>query len=541
MQNNMDNPLEKFSLLGLTEKTLGAVAKKGYDTPSPIQEKAIPILLNGEKDVLGQAQTGTGKTAAFALPIIECITPGAGHVQAIVLTPTRELAIQLAKDFDDFSIDTQASVFAVYGGQSIDIQIKKLRKGVDIIVGTPGRVIDLMNRRELDLSKISFAVLDEADVMLNMGFVEDIEQILEGTPHDKRMLLFSATMPDEIMRIAETFMREYEVVNVKTEATNSDLTEQVYYEIKRTEKLDALLRLLDYEMDIYGIIFCRTRDDADELYERMRSKNIKAEVLHGDINQSQRIKVIEGFKTKKFKLLIATDVAARGIDINTLTHVINYSIPENSEIYIHRIGRTGRAGKSGKAITFVTPGEVRRMNQIKRDIKVDIRKSLLPSPKEIVAKRFETLSDTIKNIAEKNHHKCYMHFAEKLLDETAPDMLVAAMLRYFCKNELQTESYRELDEEKPKKKNDRLPKKSKNYVKLFFNCGKDDGFGAKKILDLIYNRTKIKGYYIGKVDCYDRFTYVEVSESDAEFIIQRFKEKGGKGKRINVEYAREEK
>ena len=537
----MNNLPEKFSCLGLTEKTLLSIARKGYVAPSPIQEKAIPILLNGEKDVLGQAQTGTGKTAAFALPIIECATPHAGVVQAIVLTPTRELAIQLAKDFEDFSADTELSVFSVYGGQSIDIQIKKLRKGVDIIVGTPGRVIDLMHRGELDLSQISFAVLDEADEMLNMGFVEDIEEILQETPADKRMLLFSATMPDEILRIAETFMREYEVVNVKTEATNSDLTEQVYYEVKRPDKLDALLRLLDYEPDIYGIIFCRTRDDADELYERMRLKNVKAEVLHGDINQSQRIKVIDGFKTKKFKLLIATDVAARGIDVNTLTHVINYSIPENSEIYIHRIGRTGRAGKNGKAITFVTPGEVRRMNQIKRDIKVDIKKEKLPSPKEIVAKRFTSISETLANIAEKNHHKCYMHLAEQLLDDMAPDMLVAAMLRYFCKNELQIESYKELEEEKPKKKSDRLPKKSKNYVRLFFNCGKDDGFGAKKILDLIYNRTKIKNYLIGKVDCYDRFTYVEVSESDADFVIQRFREKGGKGKRINVEYAREEK
>ena len=536
----MDISLEKFSSLGLTEKTLRAIARKGYQSPSPIQEKAIPLLINGEKDVLGQAQTGTGKTAAFALPIIECITPQLGNVQAIVLTPTRELAIQLAKDFEDFSADAKTTTLAVYGGQDIEIQLRKLKKPCDIIVGTPGRVIDLMERGALDISEISFAVLDEADEMLNMGFVEDIELILRAAPEDKRMLLFSATMPDEILRIAETFMCEYEVVNVKTEATNSDLTEQIYYEVKRADKLDALLRLLDCEPDMYGIIFCRTRDDADELYEKLRTRNIKAEALHGDISQSQRIKTIEGFKTRKFKLLIATDVAARGIDINTLTHVINYSIPENSEIYVHRIGRTGRAGKSGKAITFVTPGEIRRMNQIKRDINVDIKKEKLPTPKEIVTKRFNAIQENIKNIADKNHHKCYMNFAEQLLDEFAPDMLIASMLRFFCKNELQIESYRQFEEEKPKKKSDRLPQKSKKYVRLFFNCGKDDGFGAKKILDLIYNRTKIKGYYIGKVDCYDRFTYVETSESDADLIIRRFKEKSAKGRKINVEYAREE-
>ena len=536
----MNIALENFSCLGLTEKTLNAIAKKGYESPSPIQAKAIPLLLNGEKDVLGQAQTGTGKTAAFALPIIECITPQLGNVQAIVLTPTRELAIQLAKDFEDFSCNAGTTTLAVYGGQDIDIQLRKLKKPCDIIVGTPGRVIDLMERGALDISEITFAVLDEADEMMNMGFVEDIELILRAAPQDKRMLLFSATMPDEILRIAETFMREYELVNVKTEATNSALTEQIFYEVKRAEKLDALLRLLDYEPDMYGIIFCRTRDDADELYEKLRTRNIKAEALHGDISQSQRIKTIEGFKTRKFKLLIATDVAARGIDINTLTHVINYSIPENSEIYVHRIGRTGRAGKNGKAVTFVTPGEVRRMNHIKRDVNVDIKKEKLPSPQEIVAKRFESLQENIRSISEKNHHKCYMHFAEQMLNEFAPDLLIASMLRNFCKNELQIESYRQLDDEKSKKKAGRPEKKSKNYVRLFFNCGKDDGFGAKKILDLIYNRTKIKGYYIGKVDCYDRFTYVEVSETDAELIIRRFKEKKGKDKRINVEYAREE-
>lgn len=535
----MNIELENFSRLGLTDKTLRAIARKGYENPSPIQQAAIPLLLNGEKDVLGQAQTGTGKTAAFALPIIECIEPCAGNVQAIVLTPTRELAIQLAKDFEDFSKDAGPTVLAVYGGQDIDIQLRKLKKTCDIIVGTPGRVIDLMERGALDISDVTFAVLDEADEMLNMGFVEDIELILRAAPTDKRMLLFSATMPDEILRIAETFMREYEVVNVKTEATNSDLTEQIYYEVKRQDKLEALLRLLDYEIGMYGIIFCRTRDDADELYEKLRSRNIKAEALHGDISQSQRIKTINGFKNRKFNLLIATDVAARGIDINTLTHVINYSIPENSEIYVHRIGRTGRAGKSGKAITFVTPGEVRRMNQIKRDVNIDIKKEKLPSPKDIVDKRFTSLQENLQNISEKNHHKCYMHFAEQLLDEFSPDLLVASMLRYFVKNEMQTESYRRFDEESPKKKNDRLPKKSKKYVRLFFNCGKEDGFGAKKILDLIYKCTKIKGYYIGKVDCYDRFTYVEASETDAELIIRRFKEKGSKGQKINVEYARE--
>ena len=529
-----------FADLGLTDKTLNAVKRKNYTAPTPIQANAIPLLLEGTLDVLGQAQTGTGKTAAFALPIIECVTPDAGFVQAIVLTPTRELAIQLADEFRDLSIDSKCSTLAVYGGQSIDIQIKKLKKPCDIIVGTPGRVIDLMERGILDISEISFAVLDEADEMLNMGFVEDIELILRSAPQDKRMLLFSATMPDEILRIAETFMREYKIVNVKTEATNSNLTEQIYYEVKKQDKLDALLRLIDCEPDMYGIIFCHTRDDADELYAKMRSKNINTELLHGDISQSQRIKVIEGFKSRKFKLLIATDVAARGIDIDTLTHVINHSIPENPEIYIHRIGRTGRAGKNGKAITFVTPGEVRRINHIKKEINADIKKEKLPTPQQIIEKRFSSLQDALQNITEKNHHKCYMRFAEELLDKSAPDMLVAALLRYFCKNELQIGNYRELDNDstKNKKKNGRLPAKSKKYVRLFFNCGKNDGFGTKKILDLIYNRTKIKTYQIGDIDCYDRFSYVEVSETDADMIIKRFKEKNSKANRINVEYAR---
>lgn len=546
--------LENFEKLGLSQKTLKALEKKGFTEPTPIQAEAIPILIEGKFDVVGQALTGTGKTAAFALPIIECLTPNTGCVQAIILTPTRELAMQLATEFESLAQGSRLEVLCVYGGQSIDIQLRKLRSGCDIVVGTPGRVMDLMERGALSLDNIEFAVLDEADEMLNMGFVEDIEKILSSSPEQKRMLLFSATMPKAIMSIAENFMREYKVVNVKlNEHTNNDLTEQIFYEVKRIDKVDALLRIIDSELDMYGIVFCRTRNDVDELLDKLLSKNIKADALHGDINQGQRTKVIENFKNRKFNILLATDVAARGIDVKTLTHVINFSIPENSEIYVHRIGRTGRAGNAGTAITFVTPGESRKIALIKKDLKIQMNKRQIPSGNEVVAKKLESLDQALEKLITNNHHNCYKSMASSLMDKYEIVDLIAAMLRNTYKNTLLPETYKAFGSGNEREFNsrDNGDRRSSNkrggdrfddqqneeMVRLFFGCGKKDGVGAKKLLDVIFERTRIKSYQIGKVDCYDKFSYADVGESDAEKIISAFNRGGSKGKKIHVEYA----
>ena len=539
--------LKNFSELGLSNKTLKALAKKGFTEPTPIQKAAIPILLEGKKDVVGQALTGTGKTAAFALPIIESLSCDSDCVKAIILTPTRELAMQVATEFDSLAENSKLKTVCVYGGQSIDIQIKVLRKGCDVIVGTPGRVIDLMNRGIIDLDYIEFAVLDEADEMLNMGFVEDIEYILETTPRDKKMLLFSATMPAPIMKIAENFMREYVIVNVnKNENTNTDLTEQIYYEVKRVDKFEALLRIIDAEIDMYAIVFCRTRNDVDELLDKLLAANIKADAIHGEISQMQRTRVINNFKTRKFNILLATDVAARGIDVKTLTHVINYSIPESTEIYVHRIGRTGRAGNAGTAITFVTPGENRRLAQIRKELNIRIEKCPLPNGEEIVQRKLSALDEIWERTINNNHHKCYQYIASQMLEKYDAVSLVSAILRTSYKNSLIAESYKTIGtpasntdgakKAKKSKKESRWDRDKEDVARLFFGIGKNDGVGAKKLLDMIFDRTGIKSYMIGKVDCYDKFSYATVAESDADKIISAFKR--AKGKKINVEYAK---
>lgn len=528
--------MEKFRKLGLSELTLAALTVKGFTEPSAIQEAAIPLLMSGVKDVIGQAKTGTGKTAAFGIPIIENIRPGLGWVQAIILSPTRELAMQISQEMNSLCGERQMSIMAVYGGQSIDIQMRKLIRGCDVVVGTPGRVMDLMRRKALDLSKVGFAVLDEADEMLNMGFVEDMELILATTPSEKRMLMFSATMPKPIMNIAAKFMREYDIVSAPQEQATVELTDQIYYEVRRESKFDALARLIDSSPEMYAMVFCRTKSDVDELSSRLNEAGYNVEALHGDISQMQRTKVIERFKRRGFSVLIATDVAARGIDVNNLTHVINYSIPQSTEAYVHRIGRTGRAGKLGVAVTFVTSAEKRRLTQIQRDIKVEIKKERLPGPIEIIQHKKTRTESNISEIIEKGEHLDYLDFAEQLLEHFQPAELAAAALRMALKNELCIDNYQRFDNAKTKP--EKSEREDNGRVRMFVAAGKDDGFGAGKILDLIWEKTGIRGTFIGKIDCYDKFSFLDVSQRDATVLEKAFRT-FGTGKAPFMEIARE--
>lgn len=524
--------LAKFRELGLSDATLDALAQKGFEEPSPIQAAAIPLLLSGEKDVIGQAQTGTGKTAAFGIPIIEILKPGQGHVQAIILSPTRELTIQIAEELNSLKGKSPLGVMPVYGGQAIEIQLRRLSQGVDIVVGTPGRILDLIKRRALDISKVKFAVLDEADEMLNMGFIEDIELILGNTPTDKRTLMFSATMPKPILAIAERSMREYELINVRHQQITVDLTEQIYFEVRFEDKLEALSRIIDMEQDLYAMVFCRTKNDVDLLTERLTLRGYLVEALHGDIAQSQRTKVIERFKARQFSILIATDVAARGIDVNNLTHVINYSIPQGTEAYIHRIGRTGRAGRPGTAITFVTPSEFRKLTNIKRDTKSDIRKETLPNPNDIVERKKERIFEKMQSVIETEKQARYTAFANLLIKANGAENTVAALLRMAYKNDLLPESYADIGSKREKSgKVD-----SRGQTRLFMAIGKEDGYGAKAILDLIYERSGIKRSQIGKIDCFDKFTFINTDFNDAEVVIEAFRGYG-RGKTPFVEIA----
>lgn len=376
--------MDTFKSLGLSEDVLKVLEAKGFETPTPIQKKTIPAILNGEKDIVGQAHTGTGKTAAFGLPIMEQLKEGVNAVQVLVLTPTRELAIQVAEEIQSLKGKKRLSVVPVYGGQAISLQLRSLKKGVDIVVGTPGRIIDHINRRTLKLGEISFLVLDEADEMLNMGFLDDVKEIMEKTPESKRTLLFSATMPAPILQIAKKYMHDYELIKVTSNQLTVSNTDQIYFEVSEADKFEALSRIIDIEEDFYGLVFCRTKRDTDNVSRHLGERGYDVDALHGDISQAQREQILNKFKRKAINVLVATDVAARGIDVQDLTHVINYALPNDPQAYVHRIGRTGRAGKQGIAITFITPAEYRRLQYIKQAAKTDIRKAELPKVKDVI-------------------------------------------------------------------------------------------------------------------------------------------------------------
>jgi ATP-dependent RNA helicase DeaD len=437
--------MEEFKKLGLSQNIIKTLEKKGYTTPTPIQAQTIPLLLNSKFDVVGHSQTGTGKTASFALPIIEKLKERASDIGAIILAPTRELAVQVSKEIESLKGEKDLKVLAVYGGSSIRDQISQLRRGVDIVVGTPGRILDLINRQYLELSEVKFAVLDEADEMLNMGFVEDIKTILSKTNDHKKMLLFSATMPRQILQIAKRFMKEYKLIEIEKKDQNNELIEQIYYDISARNRVEGLKRIIDLNPDFHGIIFCNTRNLVDTTAQHLIENNHNAAALHGDISQAQREKILKLFRKKIVNILIATDVAARGIDVEDLTHVINYSLPQSPESYVHRIGRTGRAGKKGIAITFVIPSEKRKLKFIERIAKTQLIRQELPSVDSIIKIKKNKIKEAILTIIEKKKSDKFNTLAKDLLAGQEPQKVVSSILKYLFKNELDPSNYGDLN------------------------------------------------------------------------------------------------
>lgn len=526
--------LTKFRELGLSENMIKALQKKGFEEPSPIQAATIPLLLKGDIDLIGQAQTGTGKTAAFGIPMIENLPEKAKDVQALILAPTRELAIQVAEELNSLKGKKKLEIFPIYGGSSIDQQFRKLKRGVDIVVGTPGRVQDHINRGTLDLSNIKYMILDEADEMLNMGFVDDVEKILKTTPKEKRMLLFSATMPPEILRISKKYMQKYEVIGVKKQELTTSLTDQIYFEVAERDKFEALSRIIDIESNFYGIVFCRTKLDVDRVSNKLADRGYDAEALHGDISQHQRVRVLNKFKNKRVNILVATDVAARGIDVNDLTHVINYAIPQEAESYVHRIGRTGRAGKEGTAITFVTKEEYRKLLFIKRVAKTEIRKEKVPGVKEVLeAKRLRFKQDIEEHIEEEKA-KDIMDMASDLLSGNDPLELVAALLKYNLQGELDENNYSNIREQ-----NFSSNVNNTGKSRLFVALGKQDNYTPKKLVDFIKEKTNVDPRKLQSVKIFDKFSFITVPFEEAEIIIEVFKKK--RGQRAIVERAKEKK
>lgn len=523
--------LNGFQDLGLSNATLVAIEKKGFLNPTPIQAATIPLLLKNEIDIVGQAQTGTGKTAAFGLPLIDLLDENKRNVQALILVPTRELALQVAQEIISFKGDKKIFIATLYGGQSINLQIKDLKKGVSIVVGTPGRIMDHLERGTLDIRNISHLVLDEADEMLNMGFVEDIETILETTPDNKRVLLFSATMPKEILSIAKRYMKNYELVAVKKEHLTTELTEQFFVEVSRHDKFNALMRIIDSEPEFYGLIFCQTKVETDEVAQKLVEHGYPVEALHGDISQNQREKTLALFKKKKIKMVIATDVAARGIDVNNLTHVINYALPQEAETYVHRIGRTGRAGKKGIAISLVTPGDSRKFATIKRVANAPIEKKKLPGAKEIVHNRINNLKALLDDTIAQNGIEKYEEIANFLLDGQEPEALVAALLKLNYDRSLDESNYKDIKEVKggdPSGKN----------VRLFLAKGKLDKMTPRQLVEFIERETGVRQRLIDNVKVMEKFSFFTVPFDESQTILNAFK-KNNKGRRSLVERAKE--
>ncbi len=509
--------MKSFEELGLSEATLKALKKKGFEEPTPIQVKTIPLLLHGDKDIVGQAQTGTGKTAAFGLPMIELLPGKSKTVQAIVLTPTRELAVQVAEEINSLKGKKKLSIIPIYGGQSIDMQLRSLKKGVDIVVGTPGRVLDHIKRRTLRLEDVSFVVLDEADEMLNMGFIEDVKDILRNTAEEKRTMLFSATMPPAILGIAKKYMGEYEVLKVQNQQLTVSSTDQIYFEVYPSDKFEALCRIIDVEDAFYGLVFCRTKVDTDRISNQLMDRGYDADALHGDLSQSQREKILGQFKRRRINVLVATDVAARGIDVQDLTHVINYALPQDPESYVHRIGRTGRAGKEGTAITFITPEEYRKLQYIRKTAKTDIRKAKLPRVKDVIKTKKQRIRSGLDEIVKSRPHANYLEMSRELLKSGEAEEILGALLQYSFRDELDEKSYHEIEEA--------VAVDLKGRTRLFVAQGKKDGLTQKKLIDIIKQKSNIASGRIRQIQILDKFSFVTLPFHEAESLLQHFKKK----------------
>ncbi|HUQ97339.1 MAG TPA: DEAD/DEAH box helicase [Chitinophagaceae bacterium] len=556
--------MNTFEALGLQENLLKAVADLGFTEPTTIQEKAIPVLLSGTKDLIGLAQTGTGKTAAFGLPLLQLIDPAQKHPQALIVCPTRELCLQIEKEMELFKKHMSGVfVIAVYGGSSISMQIRDIKRGVQIVVATPGRLIDLIERKAINLDQIKYAVLDEADEMLNMGFQEDIEAILQHTPKREATWLFSATMPAEIRRVSKKYMNTpVEITVGKMNTANKNIDHQ-YFVTPAHSRYETLKRLIDFNPGMYGIIFTRTKIDAQEIAEKLTREGYDIDALHGDLTQQQRTKVMDEFREKTLQLLIATDVAARGIDVVGITLVINYELPDDMEVYTHRSGRTGRAGNTGVAMSIVHVRETGRIRQIERMVNAQFHKLEIPTGKDVCRKQFYYFMDKMLQ-ADISHgdYETYMPMlAEKFADISKEEVLkrVAALefdrfLKYYENAEDLNVRERSRDDrsrsEGPARRDgDRRDDGRKRdtrgrefsgggaFTRLFINLGTKDGFYKASFLQFLLDMSDQSKDILGRIDMKEMNSWVEVESKAATKMIEAIDGKKYKGRRIRMNEA----
>jgi len=527
-----------FSQLGLQPELVQAVEALGYAAPTPIQTAMIPVMLAGH-DVIGQAQTGTGKTAAFALPILQRLHPGNEHVQSLVLAPTRELAVQVAKAMHDFGRPLGVRVLPVYGGEPYGRQISRLQKGVDVVVGTPGRLLDLLERGVLDLSQLASVVLDEADEMLSMGFIEDIEAILRATPAKRQTALFSATLAPEIRRLADRYLREPQSISIQREQVTVAAIEQRHYVVYEADKLAALTRLFEVEPITSALIFVRTRAGAGELAASLSARGFPAEALSGELEQEERERVMNRFRRNLIKVLVATDVAARGLDIDHISHVFNFDLPEDPEVYVHRIGRTGRAGKSGVALSLVTPNERWRIGRIEGFIRTAIRRAAMPTTEEIQAQREAELFARVGDSLSKGRLGKERALVSTLIEAGHdPVEIAAAALRLVRGDEEQRPilPVTEIQERKPERRPERKPRRSEAHferprgarrlpetgmVSLSLSKGKVHGVRPADVVSTIAYHAGVPGGEIGRIHIDEHRTLVDVPERFVAQVLAR--------------------
>ena len=542
--------MKTFEELGVAEEIRRAITEMGFETPMPVQEEVIPYLLGTGNDVIALAQTGTGKTAAYGIPLLQKINPDNKATQALILSPTRELCLQITDDLKDFSRYMPGiRIVAVYGGTSIVNQINALKKGVQIIVATPGRLIDLMNRGVAHLDGVSNVVLDEADEMLNMGFSESIDEILKGVPADRNTLLFSATMSKEIEAIAKNYLHDHKEIVVGSRNEGAEHVNHIYYLVHAKDKYLALKRIVDYYPRIFAIIFCRTKIETQEIADKLIRDGYNAESLHGDLSQPQRDQTMQKFRQHLTQLLVATDVAARGLDVDDLTHVINFGLPEDIENYTHRSGRTGRAGKKGTSISIVHTREVKKIKAIEKEIGKNFVEANLPTPKEICTKQLYRVMDQIEKVdvneeeiapfmADINRHFDYME-KEDLIKKIV-SMEFGRFLAYYAdapeieKPNAKAERKREENEARQK----RQRKAEGGYRRLFINLGKADGFYPGEVMQFI-NRHVEGRQEVGHIDLMGKFSYIEVPEKDAEKVMDALNGTTYKGREVRCNDADE--
>lgn len=553
MKDNDNNEMKTFSELGVEPKLLQAIQEMGFELPMPIQEMVIPHLLNKEGDVVGLAQTGTGKTAAFGLPVLQRIDVDREVPQALIIAPTRELCLQIAGDLADFAKYIEGlRILPVYGGSSIESQIKALRRGVQVIVATPGRLIDLINRKVVDLHDVHTVILDEADEMLNMGFLDDIKEILTHVPVERKMLMFSATMPKEIAEIAKNFMHDPVEFVAGQRNEGAKNVRHIYYMVKAHDKYLALKRVADNNPDIYGIIFCRTRKETQEVADKLIADGYNADCLHGDLSQAQRDMAMRKFRDHVTQLLVATDVAARGLDVDDLTHVINYGLPEDTAVYTHRSGRTGRAGKTGVSVAIIHSREKGRLREIEKKIGKEFEYRKVPTPEHIIEKQLYNLADRLERVEvnESEIAKYLPGVSKKLEWLSGEDLLKRLLSLEFNRLLAYYQNMPDIDlnandkgEKGDKKaKRDRDDRSAERGMeRIYVNVGKRQGFYPGNLMEIVNSNVEGSKPDIGRIDLLPDYTLFDVRQADARRVIGALKGADFFGHRLYAEQAQADK